>query len=311
MKKPMRVVITGAGGLLGSSLSEYLDRRPGFRVVPLSHREADVTNRRSLAAALKRSRPDAVVNCAAEINVDRCERDPAHAFAVNAFAPWRLFAVLRELRFAKTAVVQMSTSDVFGNNRTRFREADVPEPVNAYGSSKYVGERLSAYAAARDRRPYAIIRTSWLYGEKRETFVDIVARALRDRKPISLIADQRGIPTWTRDVACAIEELFRDSRDRKSGIYHFAARASAPRSKYEIGREIARMMGASVRLLRRASAKDIFEAPRPRSVLLINTRRPPLPDWRDSLRAYLLRRGFVAQPKPRAQAGGLYQQARS
>lgn len=214
----MRALVTGARGMLGTDLCEILaaagheplptDVRAGDGVFPLDI--TDITAARALFAEL---RPDVVIHCAAYTNVDQAEREPEPAFRVNALGSWVIGAVCAERDIPVAAI---STDFVFdGTKRGDYTEFDSPNPLGQYGASKLAGELCIQQACRR----YWIVRTSWLYGIHGKCFPDTILRAAETRPELTVIADQRGTPTFTRDLAAALLHILQSPL---YGIYHVA-----------------------------------------------------------------------------------------
>jgi dTDP-4-dehydrorhamnose reductase len=135
-----RVAVIGAGGQLGSDIVLVLEQAPDFEVVPLFHRDVEVTDAASVQAALDAARCDVVVNCAAFHRVDECEERADEAFRVNAIGAWN---VARACARLGAQCVFVSTDYVFsGEKGSPYVEDDRPDPINVYGLSKAAGEWL-------------------------------------------------------------------------------------------------------------------------------------------------------------------------
>lgn len=281
------LLVFGADGLLGGELVEHFSNDGGYRVVAATKADADVRNLEEVRALIRREAPDWVINAAAAIDVEWCEKHPDEAMRINADGARNIARVAKELPVSG-GFIQISTSDVFGAGDVPHREDEEPKPVNEYGRTKLKGERLVAAGLERSGVRYFIVRTSWLYGRRRETFVDMAAASLRAGREFSAIADQFNVPTWTRDLSRAIGRLIVSSRSYTSGVYHLAADAlQAAVSKYDIAREIGDIVGAAPGLVRRGERGVLLGAPRPSRAELENTKFPRLPSWRASLREYL------------------------
>ncbi|HEX7104233.1 MAG TPA: NAD(P)-dependent oxidoreductase [Nitrolancea sp.] len=216
-----RVAITGANGQLGRQLVDAFRKR-GDEVRPLTRPAFDL--RRPRHEELLTWRPDVVINSAAWTDVDGCARDPALAMALNGDAAGE---VARVGATAGALVVQISTNEVFDGLSDRpYTEHDEPNPINAYGASKLRGEELTI--AATDRS--LVVRTAWLFGPGGTNFVTkIIAaaeRALSEARPLSVVDDEWGNPTWAPDLASAIVEAVDRGR---TGVIHLAGMPPATR----------------------------------------------------------------------------------
>src|SRR5215204_459235 len=163
----MKIVITGAGGLVGGCLVRRLGRE--HEVLAPRRVELDVTDAAAFGRLIDKERPQLVVNCAV-LGVDECERDPEAARAVNAEAPRALAAAAVRAEF-----LHFSTNYVFdGAGREPYDERDEPRPVNVYGLTKAEGERAAFEV---NPRSY-VVRTSWVFGTGKESFLSTAHREL-------------------------------------------------------------------------------------------------------------------------------------
>lgn len=255
----MRVLVTGAGGMLGRALQEKLQ---GAHTLFLWGREeADLTDDAQVAAASGGIVFDAVVHAAAMTDVDRCESEPDRALAVNRDAARNVADLARE---RGALLVYVSTDYVFdGAKRSPYLEEDPVGPINAYGRSKLEGERAVQASGARA----LVVRTSWLFGPGGRNFVDTIASKLERGESLRVVDDQRGSPTYTRDLAHAIELLLRRG---STGTVH--ATNSGTTTWYGLAREIARVLGSDAPITPVASEEFPRPAPRPRYSVLSGAR---------------------------------------
>lgn len=279
------ILIVGAKGLLGAELVDFFTRSGSYSVVGQSHADADITQEKELLRSLSRYRPDIIINCAALINVAYCEANPFEAWKINAFGPGAIVHAIRVLGL-KGSFIHISSAYVFGNDRKRFREYDEAHPVNNYGVSKLMGERLVEAEARAAGIRFFIIRTSWLYGRFRPTFVDMAVTKLREQGPFEVIDDHKGVVTSAKNLARGIEELLKNKYT--SGTYHLFDKSKGGVTKYDIALEIAETLCFDSRLLKRISGGKSRIVSYPTSAVLVNTKFRAFPDWRISLRAYLL-----------------------
>ncbi|HRN30117.1 MAG TPA: dTDP-4-dehydrorhamnose reductase, partial [Terrimesophilobacter sp.] len=214
----MRILITGANGMLGRDLQTVLAATE-HDVTALGRAELDVTDRAAVLAAVEGH--DWVVNSAAYTAVDDAETDATTAHAVNATAAGYLAEASATHR---ARMVQISTDYVFdGTANEPYAEDHPVNPLSVYGRTKADGERL-----VREAAPDAIIlRTAWLYGEHGPNFVTAILRATRARETVSVLTDQRGQPTWTRDLAERIRLVI--DHGVPGGTYHATNAGDASR----------------------------------------------------------------------------------
>jgi dTDP-4-dehydrorhamnose reductase len=210
------ILVFGGDGQLGQELARLAARRE-IALTTLTHAQADIGDPAAVAAALDEHEPSLVVNAAAYTNVDRAETETSAAFAANALGP----AVLADASAdAQLPLLHISTDYVFDGTRARpYRESDPINPINAYGRGKAAGE-----AAVRQVQPrHVILRTSWLYGAFGHNFLKTMVRLAQEREELRLVADQRGSPTSTRDLANAILRIAPRLTlgEEVWGTYHF------------------------------------------------------------------------------------------
>jgi dTDP-4-dehydrorhamnose reductase len=221
-----RILLLGAGGRLGRELAGVL---PALGAVTApSSRELDLTRPDDVRAAVRRLRPDVLVNAAAYTDVDAAEADGDRAAALNARAP----RVLAEEAAALGALlVHFSTDFVFdGAKAAAYVEDDPPAPLGVYGRTKLDGELGVRDAGC----AHLILRTSWVYAADRDSFVTRVLRWARERRTLRIVADRTGNPTWCRALAEATAELLKAGSPEpagffgsRGGTYHLAGTGSA------------------------------------------------------------------------------------
>jgi dTDP-4-dehydrorhamnose reductase len=253
-------LITGAGGQLGAALAEVfpearaLTRSDWSITIPYPYGDS----------------PDLVLHAAAWTDVDGAEREPIGAGTVNQLGT-------RNVVDIGAPVVYYSSDYVFdGTKREPYLESDTPRPINAYGVSKWEGER--------EIREGWIVRSSWLFGPTGHNFVRTMLRLGAERDEVSVVDDQRGSPTYVGHLA----EATRDVLERPHGIYHVAAEGDCTWADFaEAIFDEARI---SCRVSRITTAEFGASAPRPAySVLRSERSAPRLPHWREGLAACLER----------------------
>ena len=281
----MKVLVTGAGGQLGLDL---LDAFADVEVVGLTRSALDVTDATAVEVAVAEVAPDVVVNTAAWTAVDACEDDEDRAHHVNALGPWWLAQACA--RHGAT-LVHLSTDYVFsgpaplgpGGEPRGWTEFDPVRPANAYGRSKAAGEALVRETLDR----HHLVRTAWVAGARGSNFVTTMLRLGRERGQVSVVTDQVGSPTFTRDLAVAIREVV--DAGIATGRYGTVNRTNAGRcSWFELAEAVFELAGLDVEVAPTTSAAFARPAARPEwSVLDDRHARTqglsPLPHWRDGL----------------------------
>ncbi len=209
----MKVLVTGASGMLGQALMTRFGRRHDVTGISRSGKNGltpgELSDAAQVRALFDKTPFELVVHSAAYSDVDGCERDPAQAYASNALSSKNL---AENCRARRVPYIYVSTDYVFdGQKNTPYQETDPVFPVNIYGMTKLAGEHF-----ARDTAPVsAIVRTSWLFGaENPANFVNWAIRTLREKKAISVLDDQQDSPTYVEDLAEAIEKIAADLADK-------------------------------------------------------------------------------------------------
>ncbi len=204
-----RLIVTGAGGMLGADVTRQFSSN--FKVTALTRKELDITDKKAVRQVFKHYRPEIVINCAAFTRVDDCESMKETAFSVNAEGPGILASACRD---SGALLVHISTDYVFdGSKKSPWKEDEPKAPLNIYGKSKLQGEKR---VEARCEN-YLIIRTSWLFGLNGPNFITTMLDLSKKRDELSVVNDQEGSPTSTRDLAWGIKMLvMHDLR----GVFH-------------------------------------------------------------------------------------------
>lgn len=243
-----RILVTGASGLLGSNLAVLA--RDQHEVIGAYHRnpiaidrvrmiEADLTQDGAPAEVIGRHRPDWVVHCAAATDVDRCEREPDWARAMNVTLAEQ---VARACRRSGARLAHISTDSVFDGQSGDYREDDLAEPINVYGETKLAGER----ALLRGNPTALVLRTS-LFGwgpDGHRGLAHWFTHRLQAGQSCSGFADVYFSPLYAPHLAQAILELL---ERRASGLYHLPGRTCL--SKYEFGLRLAHALELDSRLV--------------------------------------------------------------
>ena len=206
----MRVLITGARGLVGRALTEHCHKQ-GDEVFAYDHQSLDIADREKVEAIVDERRPDAVINCAAWTDVDGCESNPEKARDVNAHGPQNLASAARN---ANAVLITISTDYVFDGLKDDFyTQRDQPRPISVYGHYKLEGERLALAENART----IVVRTGYLFGLGGPNFLSKVVTMARRGEKLKVIGDMYGTPTYGRDLATRLREL---AIIDLPGVYH-------------------------------------------------------------------------------------------
>ncbi|HET9718527.1 MAG TPA: dTDP-4-dehydrorhamnose reductase [Solirubrobacteraceae bacterium] len=275
----MRLLITGAGGMLGTDVRRA-GERAGHQVTALARADLDIRSAAAVRAALGTHAPDVVINCAAFTDVDGAETDP-EARRINAEAP----ALVAEAAAASGAwTLHISSDYVFaGDTGTPYVESDATGPLSAYGASKLDGE-LGVARAAPDA--HTIVRSSWLFGSAGRCFPDTMLRLAAERDELTVVDDQVGCPTFTGHLADALIDLAERGM-RPSGVLHCAAAGHC--SWFEFAQATLEEAGVDTPVRPVSTAEFPRPARRPAHSVLRSSRAdaPRLPHWRQGLSEYL------------------------
>ena len=275
-----RVLILGAKGQLGAALVARF--QVSCDVAAFSHEELDVCDGARVQEAIAAQRPWAVLHAAAWTDVDGCEKNVEKAYTVNAIAAGEVAAAAAK---AGARMVYVSTDYVFdGFQKEPYREEDEPNPLSIYGKSKLEGERL-----VREAAPDAlIVRSSWLFGMGRSNFVMRLFESVMVKPEIPVVNDRRGCPTYTCDLAGAMEALL---LKEAAGTFHVSNQGDCSWHEYAV--EILKDLKiTSCKIIPVASANFKRPAPRPEYTVLDNTKYQTLTGkalrpWQQALAEFL------------------------
>lgn len=216
------VLITGKKGQLGSELRKLaLLHAHQFQFIFTDKEELNITDHNAIAHFFKQYKPVFCINCAAYTAVDKAETEQQNAYAVNAQA---VNYLAQSCAVHKTVFISFSTDYVFdGNAHQPYTPSDATNPINYYGYSKYMGEKL----AIANCEQTIIIRTSWVYSSYGHNFVKTMLRLMQERTEINVVDDQLGCPTYAADLALAVLHILQSLQKNTiknfpNGIYHYA-----------------------------------------------------------------------------------------
>jgi dTDP-4-dehydrorhamnose reductase len=288
----MRVTLFGASGLLGQELvREFSGSRPddgqlkngqlkNDQLTALTSKDADLRDPQSVRDVIRHSRPDWILLSAAYTDVDGCESNRDLAFAVNCQGAVNVAQAAHE---AGSRLLFVSTDYVFdGTKRSPYETTDPRNPASVYGESKARAEEQLLEILP----DVCIARTSWLFGHGGKCFPATILKLASTRPEISVVNDQRGSPTFTRDLASAMVQLCRTS---VQGIVHVTNSGNC--TWYDFASEIVRLSALPTVVNPVTTAEFPRPAKRPAySVLSPDSLRAHeihMPDWQDALRRYL------------------------
>jgi dTDP-4-dehydrorhamnose reductase len=280
----LRVLLTGAGGMVGRALVQYCESL-GDEVLAYDHAALLIDDPMAVMQTLERERPETVINCAAWTDVDGCERDPQRAYNANARGPENLALGSRRVG---ASFLTISTDFVFDGAKEGFyTQRDDPNPQSHYGRSKLDGERRAQRACART----IIVRSGWIFGPGGRNFLSRVVELTKGGQRLKAISDAYGTPTSALDLAARLREL---AQLDLPGVYH-VVNGGEGASFEEFARAALDLSGLDAGSSLESVGMDSLErpAPRPRNSRLRCLLSPalglkPLPDWKDALRDFVL-----------------------
>lgn len=276
----MRIIVTGATGQLGTDLTAELQKRD-HDVYGFGSRDLDITDDVAVSAALDRLRPDAVMHCAAYTAVDLAEDEKERCDQINRVGTENIARACAEIG---CKLLYISTDYVFPGDGDRPWEPDDPtEPLNYYGLTKYQGEE--AVRAATDT--HFIVRISWVFGLHGKNFVRTMLRLGAERDALTVVADQVGSPTYTRDLSVLLADMIETEH---FGTYHATNEGFC--SWYEFADAIIRKAGLAAKVDPVASTEYPTKAKRPLNSRMSKDKLTEkgfdrLPTWEDALDRFL------------------------
>ncbi len=284
----MKVLVTGAKGMLGTDVCSELVRR-GINHIATDIADLDLTDFYAIVEYIERSKPTHLINCAAYTAVDAAETNEVLAYRGNALT---CLALAIACNSVNVPLLSVSTDFVFdGTKTTAYDEFDAPNPIGVYGKSKLEGEEF----IRRNAPKHWIVRTSWLFGVNGKCFPDTIIKAAQARPELKVVADQRGKPTYTVDLAAAMVDLLSNPF---YGTYHVSN--SGTTDWHEFASEAVRLAKLDTPVLPITTTEYPTPAQRPANSALVSRMRelqriPPLRCWKEALAEYVQQRAEAAE----------------
>lgn len=278
----MKVLVTGTNGQLGYDVVKELQKQ-NIECCGATRQDFDIVDFNATEKFITNYKPDVVIHCAAYTSVDKAEDEQGLCYLVNASATENIAGICKKIN---AKMLYISTDYVFDGTKNGFYEVDdKPNPINVYGKTKLLGEQ----AVQKILDKYFIVRISWVFGEHGNNFVKTMLRLGKERKEISVVADQYGSPTYTVDLAPLLIEMI---QTEKYGIYH--ATNEGVCTWAEFAEEIFKIVGMDVKVNHITTAEYPTRAQRPmnsrlskKSLQINNFKYLKL--WNDALRQFLNR----------------------
>lgn len=274
----LKVLITGANGMLGQDLCPVLERN-GLDVIRTNTNILDVTDFNQVEKVIGNHNPDFVIHCAAYTNVDKAEEDSETAFLINKTGTENIAKTCSE---KDITLIYISTDYVFNGESTKpYLPEDKRNPLGVYGQSKAEGE----IAVEKYCKKYYITRTSWLYGHKGKNFVETMINLAEKMPELKVVDDQIGCPTWTVDLSNAIVSLINE--EKPYGIYHFCGGGYT--SWHSFAALALKLLGISKKV--NPCTTEEFPRPAKRPKYSVMNNSGMLRDWKEALKDYIEMRG--------------------
>lgn len=276
----MKVLVTGANGQLGYDVVKELQKQ-NIECYGATRKDFDIVDFKATEEFITNYMPDAVIHCAAYTAVDKAEDEQGLCYLVNASATENIAEICKKIN---AKMLYASTDYVFDGTKNGFYEVDdEPNPINVYGKTKLLGEQT----VQRILDKYFIVRISWVFGEHGNNFVRTMLRLGKERKEISVVADQYGSPTYTANLAQLLVEMI---QTEKYGIYH--ATNEGVCTWAEFAEEIFKIAGMNVKVNPITTAEYPTKAKRPmnsrlsKKSLIINNFKT-LDNWQNAVENYI------------------------
>jgi len=285
----LRVLVTGANGMLGSALCPLLSKE-GYEVLATdinpTNTKIDILDIRdfdNVSKYINKVKPDMIFHLAAETDVDKCEVDADHAYLTNTRGTENIALICQKFNIP---MIYISTCGVFdGQKIEAYNELDKPNPISIYTKSKFEGEKIVQNLLNR----YFIFRAGWMIGggKKDKKFVAKIVELTKTKDTLNVVNDKRGCPTFTKDFSECIIKIVKLGH---YGLYHVTNKGSA--SRYDIACKIVEFLGRKDITVKPISS-DLFPlpAPRPNSEVVDNYKLKLLGihmrPWEEALKEYI------------------------
>jgi dTDP-4-dehydrorhamnose reductase len=279
-----KILVTGANGQLGWELGQLAASYPAFEFIFFDRTQLDLSHPDAFEEIIKRISPDCIINTAAYTAVDKSETEKELAYTVNATAVQTLASISKNLSIP---FITYSTDYVFdGEAISPYLPTTKVDPVNYYGSTKAAGEALAIEA----NEQTIVIRTSWVFSAHGNNFVKTMLRLMKEKESLNIVADQKGRPTYARDLAKATMQMVQllDAGQSINGIFHFANQGET--TWFDFAAKIKAIAGLSCTLNPIDSAAFPTPAKRPKYSVLSTQKieallTSPIPNWEEALHA--------------------------
>jgi dTDP-4-dehydrorhamnose reductase len=273
--KNKKILITGSNGQLGSTITRIFQLHQ-IQVLPTDRTSLDITNEKQVIEVVENYQPNLIIHCAAYTSVDKAEDDKENCYKINVIGTRNLALISKKHNIE---FIYFSTDYVFdGTKLEPYTVTDIPNPINYYGLTKYLGEEIVKTILSQ----YYIFRISWVFGPNGKNFVNTILRLAKEKKIISIVNDQIGSPTYTIDVA----NFLLSSKFLSYGTYHLTNEGFC--SWYDFAKSIIDLKSLDCKVEPISSEFYNARARRLKNSMLVKNINPLLPNYFDSLKKFLL-----------------------
>ncbi len=278
------ILVTGSTGQLGSDVVKELLKR-GYSTLSPNRSELNLCSEDNIRNYILNSNCEAIVHCAAYTQVDKAEDEKDLCIKINATATKH---IVKCAKILDIPMIYISTDYVFdGTKDGKYTENDETNPINIYGESKLAGEKYVQEILDK----YYIVRTSWVFNINGKNFIETMLRLSKANNQLSIVNDQIGSPTYTKDLSRLLVDMLETS---KYGLYHATNEGYC--SWYEFANTIFKLANINIDIKAINSNEYASRAKRPLNSKLSKDKLieygfKPLPHWEDALKDYLIRRG--------------------
>ena len=280
----MKVLITGSNGQLGSEIKELASEYENLECIFKDLPELDICDTETLTTIITDQHINAVINCAGYTAVDKAEEEALIDQKVNSEGVLNLANALKKV---DGKLIHISTDYVFdGNHSQPYKESDPVSPIGVYGQTKRAGE-LAVLNSSIDA---IVIRTSWLYSVYGNNFVKTMLRLGNEKKSIQVVSDQKGTPTFAKDLAKTCLDILSDAGStnisKKGSLYHYSNEGVT--SWYDFATAIMEISNIDCKVIPIETKDYPTQARRPMYSVLDKSKiksdfKVTIPHWRDSL----------------------------
>ena len=278
------ILVTGSTGQLGSDVVKELLKR-GYSTLSPNRSELNLCSEDNIRNYILNSNCEAIVHCAAYTQVDKAEDEKDLCIKINTTATKH---IVKCAKILDIPMIYISTDYVFdGTKDGKYTENDETNPINIYGESKLAGEKYVQEILDK----YYIVRTSWVFNINGKNFIETMLRLSKANNQLSIVNDQIGSPTYTKDLSRLLVDMLETS---KYGLYHATNEGYC--SWYEFANTIFKLANINIDIKAINSNEYASRAKRPLNSKLSKDKLieygfKPLPHWEDALKDYLIRRG--------------------